>query len=181
MNKKGSPLALFVFLAVMVCFIVASVVISLKNPVYEDQSYFSSKRQVDEQINAILQEQNWFLANCDLYLGVDEPASFQSKSKLIPPYLHSPTYSIVSRIPKGTHRLFLGLQGKAPDGLNVLLYVEKINAPHSKALVGQMAINGDSILLPDLDIGRYKAIFEVSYLRDAEQKRIFFEREIFVF
>lgn len=182
MKKTKAPLFLFGFLGLMVCCIIASVIIALKNPVYEDDSYFSSKKQIDEEINSIIQEQNWFLSNCDLYLGIDGNAKFIPSSKLTPPYLQSPTYSPISRLSsKEPHRIFLGLKGKEPQDLSILFYLEKINSSQSRILLGEISPYQVPIELPDLQIGRYKAIFEVNYLRNAEQKRIFFEREIFVF
>lgn len=182
MKKTQAPLLLFGFLGLMVCCIVASVVIALKNPVYEDDSYFSSKKQIDEEINLIIQEQNWFLSNCELYLGVDGDAEFVASSKLIPPYLKSSTYSPISKLSsKESHRLFLGLKGKEPQDLSILLYLEKINSSQSRILLGKISPYQVPIRLPELEMGRYKLIFEVNYLRNAGQKRIFFEREIFIF
>lgn len=181
MKKTRAPLFLFGFLGLMVCCIIASVAIAVKNPINEDHSYFSSKKQIDEEINSIIQEQNWFLSGCELYLGVDEPANFSSQSRLIPPYFQSPTYSYVLRLSsKEEHRLFLGLKGKEPKDLSIFLYLERINASEPKISLGAIDPHQVPKTLPHLESGRYKAIFEVNYLRNAEAKRIFFEREIFI-
>lgn len=182
MKKTRAPLFLFGFLGLMVCCIIASVAIAVKNPVNEDDSYFSSKKHIDEEINSIIQEQNWFLSSCELYLNADEPAKFLSSFKLTPPYLQSPTYSPILRLSsKETHHLFLGLKGKEPKDLVISLYLEKINSSMPKILLGRIDPHQAPIVLPHLKSGRYKAIFEVHYLRNAEEKRIFFEREIFIF
>lgn len=181
MKKTKAPFYLFGFLGLMVCCIIASVAIAVKNPVNEDDSYFSSKRQIDEEINSIIQEQNWFLARCELYLGLDEPTKFSSQSKLIPPYLQSPTYSPILRLSsKESHHLFLGLKGEMPKDLAIFLYLERINSSASKIPLGKISPHQTPIALPHLESGRYKAIFEVNYSKNAEEKRIFFERELFV-
>lgn len=182
MRKTKAPLYLFGFLGLMVCCIIVSVAIAVKNPVNEDDSYFSSKKLIDEQINSIIQEQNWFLARCELYLGIDEPARFLSQFKLIPPYLQSPTYAYTSRLSsKEAHHLFLGLKGEEPRELAIFLYLERINSSAPKILLGKIDPHQVPTTLPYLEVGRYKAVFEVQYLRNEEQKRIFFEREIFIF
>lgn len=182
MKKTKAPLYLFGFLGLMVCCIIASVAIAVKNPINEDDSYFSSKKLIDEQINSIIQEQNWFLARCGLYLGIDEPAKFLSQFKLIPPYLQSPTRTYISRLSsKETHHLFLGLEGEEPKDLAIFLYLEKINSSAPKILLGKIDPHQASIRLPLLEAGRYKAVFEVQYSRNEEQRRIFFERELFIF
>lgn len=180
MKMTKAPLYLFAFLGVMVCCIIASVIIALKNPVYEDDSYFASKKQVDEEINAILQEQNQFLKTCELYLAIDEPASFLSASKLIPPYLQSSTYSHALRIDSQMkHRLFLAIKGEAPRDLSIQLYLERINSSDARISLGDIEPQSPKIL-PHLSLGRYKAIFEVSYSREEKKRKVFFEKEIFV-
>lgn len=51
------PYAIAIFLVLMVCGIVATVVISLKNAPENDDAYFSSRQDIDAAINDILKEQ----------------------------------------------------------------------------------------------------------------------------
>lgn len=176
MNTKA-PLLLFGFLGVMVFCIIASVMLAIKNPVKEDDSYFSSKRQIDEEINLILKEQKEFSKLGNFYLGCDHFPRLIKQNELRFPYLQKRDDVLKLKSSKQQH-LFLAFEGRKPNDLSISLYLEKINSFDPKISLGKIDI-GIPKSLPKLNAGRYKAIFEVTYLREGEKRRIFFEKELF--
>ena len=177
MNTKA-PLLLFSFLGVMVFCIVISVVIAIKNPIKEDNSYFSSKKQIDTDINLIIKEQREFSKLGALYLGCDETPRLIKENKLKFPYLQKRD-DVLKLKSLGEHRLFLVWKGQKIEKLTIALYLEKINS-NFKIALGEISSEMPKAL-PKLDAGRYKAIFDTAYLREGEMRRVFFEKELFIF
>ena len=87
MKRNFWPIGIFGFLFLMVCAVIATVVISIKNPIKEDDSYFSSKKIIDENINEIIKDQNRFTQKYSLYLGVNKSPQVDGYAKLLPVYM----------------------------------------------------------------------------------------------
>lgn len=185
MKKNYWPLGIFVFLGVMVCMIIASVVIAIKHPTKEDDTYFSSKREVDSNINQIIKDQNRFSKEYQLYLGINKFPQVNGYAKLFPPYLakaKSQTQQSLYLDAQKDNHLYVKALCKQPQNLSIFLYMEKINSKQEKVEIGKMHYENGyfaSNAFSNLQKGRYKAIFEVSYQEDGKDKKIFFEREVF--
>lgn len=178
MKNTRAPLLLFGFLGILVCCIVISIVIALKNPVIDDDSYFSSKKQVDYKINAILKEQRWFLENHKLYLDFGNQRN--ARLELLPPYFQTKIRDAIKIEKSKEYDLELVSQGKLPDQFQAHLYLERINYPQPRIDLGDFS-QSDSKKLMIEHKGRYKTLLVVTYERNKETKKIFFEGEIFVF
>lgn len=165
--------------------IVASVMIAIKNPAKEDNAYFSSKREVDSNINQIIKDQNRFSKEYQLYLGINKFPQVNGYAKLFPPYLAKAKSQIQQSLYLDTQKdnhLYVKALCKQPQKLSIFLYMEKINSKQEKVEIGKMQYENGyfaSNAFSNLQKGRYKAIFEVSYQEDGKDKKIFFEREVF--
>lgn len=185
MKKNYWPLGIFAFLGVMVCSIILSVYIALKNPAQEDDTYFSSKKEIDSNINQIIKDQNRFSKEYQLYLGINKFPQVNGYAKLFPPYLaqaKSQTQQTLYLDATKDNHLYVKALCKEPQDLSISLYMEKINAKQEKIELGEMHYENGyfaSNSFSNLQKGRYKAIFEVSYQEDGKKKKIFFEREVF--
>ncbi|MCE3047059.1 hypothetical protein [Helicobacter kayseriensis] len=176
MKNTKAPLLLFGFLGILVCCIVISIVIALKNPAIDDDSYFSSKKQVDYEINAILKEQRWFLKNCQIYLDFENEKN--ARLELLPPYFQTKTRDAVKIEKAKEYNLRLITQGQLPDQFQAHLYLERINYQQPRIDLGDFS-QSDSKKLMIEHKGRYKTLLVVTYERNKEMKKIFFEGEIF--
>lgn len=187
MKRNLWPVAIFCFLFLMVCAVVATVVISVKNPVSEDDSYFSSKKLIDENINEIIKDQNRFSKQYSLYLGVNKSPQVDGYAKLLPVYMAQSGAQNARHLyleNKENNHLYVKALCKQPQNLSIKIYMEKINARQKKIDLGEMQYQDNkgyfaSQSFGNLQEGRYKAIFEVSYLEDNQPKKIFFEREVY--
>lgn len=185
MKRNFWPLGIFSFLGVMVFLIIVSIYIALKNPEQEDDSYFSSKKEIDSNINQIIKDQNHFLKKYQLYLGINKFPQVNGYAKLFPPYLAQAKAQAQQTLyldsQKDNH-LYVKALCQEPKDLSIFLYMEKINARQEKIRIGEMLYENGyfaSSAFSHLKKGRYKAIFEVSYQEDGKKKKIFFEREVF--
>lgn len=187
MKKNLWPFAIFGFLALMICAVIATVIIAIKHPVSEDDSYLSSKKMIDESINEIIKDQNRFNKQYSLYLGVNKSPQIDGYAKLLPVYLAQSNAQNARHLyleNQENNHLYVKALCKQPENLSIRLYMEKINAREKKIDLGEMHYqeNGGyfaSESFGNLKEGRYKAIFEVSYLEDNRSKKIFFEREVY--
>lgn len=187
MKKNLWPLAIFGFLTLMVCAVIATVVIAVNHPVREDDSYFSSKKIIDESINEIIKDQDRFCKQYALYLGVNKSPKVDGYAKLLPVYLAQSNAQNVRQLyleNQDNNHLYVKALCKQPQNLSIKLYMEKINARQRKIDLGEMHYEENkgyfaSEAFGTLKEGRYKAIFEVSYLENDRPKKIFFEREVY--
>lgn len=187
MKKNLWPFAIFGFLALMVCAVIATVCIAIKHPVEEDDSYFSSKKMIDENINEIIRDQNRFSKQYSLYLGVNKSPQIDGYAKLLPVYTAQSNAQNAHHLyleNRKKNRLYVKALCNQPQNLSIRLYMEKINAGQKKIDLGEMRYQENkgyfsSKSFDNLKEGRYKAIFEVSYLEDNRHKKIFFEREVY--
>lgn len=172
MKKTKAPFILFGFLGILVSCIVISIVIALKNPIMEDRTYFTSKKELDSQVNDLLKEQKWFLQHHKVFLKLN-----QKTIELIPPYLKKPNDQSLGLKASQTHAFTFLLQGHPLQELKTHFYLEKINSTEDRLDLGDLSVF--EVLIPQK--GRYKIIAVIEYERNNEQKRLFFEKEIFVF
>ncbi|WP_027327190.1 hypothetical protein [Helicobacter pametensis] len=178
MRKTKAPFYLFGFMSVVVCCIIASVVIALKNPAIEDHSYFVSKKHIDSEINTLIREQNWFLKHHEITLRVI--GEQEQSLKLIPPYLQKNTQKFFEIQSGKPYALSLLINGSKLKDLDAHLYLESVNTAKPTQDLGAFAQKSLStqILIPHK--GRYKAVVVINYQRENETKKLFFERELFV-
>lgn len=141
MKKNYWPIGIFVFLGIMVCAVIATVVIAIKNPVREDDSYLSSKKEIDNNINQIIKDQNRFSKEYQLYLGINKFPQVNGYAKLFPPYLaqaKSQTQQSLYLDSNKDNHLYVKALCKEPQELSIFLYMEKINAKQEKIEIGEM-------------------------------------------
>lgn len=185
MKKDLWPIGIFIFLGLMVCMIVLSVSIAVINPVLEDDTYFSSKKEIDGSINQIIRDQNHFSKEYQLYLGINKFPQVNGYAKLFPPYIAQAKSQSMQSLHLNTQEnnyLYVKALCKQPEKLSIFLYMEKINSRQEKIEIGEMRYENGyfaSNVFSHLKKGRYKAIFEVSYHEDGKKKKVFFEREVF--
>lgn len=178
MKKNYYPLAIFGFLALMVCCIVASVILATKDPALEDTSYFSQKKIVDGQINEIIQKHNTFLKKCRFYLDIHQSALPNEAHQVLPPYLIKADHLVI-QVPLSSI-LYLKPSCKNAKEFSIALFLEKINSNQERKALGVMKWEKGEFISPkitSLNAGRYKAIFEV---KDSNEETFFFEKEIFI-
>lgn len=175
MNKKTFwPYGIALFLIIMVCFIVLTVVISIQVSPEDDNAYFSTRQNVDKNINNILIDQqklqdlyNFYVLNNDSSIALNRVINKKTSQKI---------------------HLKLGdefiLQIKTTDKNNNIIMPDSI-----KALITRFATLKDS---KDLDLlrnnnifsanpiilaqGNWKAMIEV----DIDNKKAYFEQFIVV-
>ena len=187
MKRNFWPIGIFGFLFLMVCAVIATVVISIKNTIKEDDSYFSSKKIIDENINEIIKDQNRFTQKYSLYLGVNKSPQVDGYAKLLPVYMAQSNAQNARHIyleNKDNNHIYVKALCKQPQNLTIRIYMEKINTQQKKIDLGEMQYQENkgyfaSQSFGNLKEGRYKAIFEVSYLEDNKSKKVFFEREVY--
>lgn len=187
MKKNLWPMAIFGFLFLMVCAIIATVIIAIKHPVREDNSYFSSKKIIDESINEIIKDQNRFNKQYALYLGVNKTPQIDAYAKLLPLYVAQSNAQNTQHVyleNQESNHLYVKALYKQPKNLIIRLYIEKINDQQKTIDLGEMLYEKDkgyfvSQAFGNLKEGRYKAIFEVNYSENDCVKKVFFEREVY--
>lgn len=175
--KTKAPFYLFCFLGIIVCCIVISVVFAIKNPAKEDTSYLSSKKWVDQEINQMIRDYREFSKKGILYLRLDQAISSEHY-RLTPPYLQDRNQTLELSLQK-KNKFYLAFGGEIPDDFVALLYLERINSSEEIQSLGKIDL-GIAKPIPNLQAGRYKAIFEIFYKENNLKKRMIVEKEFII-
>lgn len=189
MQKNYWPIAIVGIILFGIVIISVGVMIAVKNPVVDEQMYGGKKRDIDEQINAILQEQRDFesRAKATLHMG-DEKIALRT------PYL-------IKKLPKHSAALIpefsepfivsIGYEGIgiAAVNLSITSFMQGVKDSEPIALsldTKNVRKSGSDYILPTPLVfakdGRYKLNFHIIYKDFADAnatKSAYFEQEIF--
>ncbi|RDU60293.1 hypothetical protein [Helicobacter marmotae] len=190
-EKNYWPLAIIGVLLFGVFMVSVSITIALKNPVQDEDTYLSSKRDVDERINEIIKDQHHFLHMYKpTFSFLDSQGYAITLNDFHFPYITKPKRN---KKEQQSSKEYLPNQGQlyielAPltQESNIPLSMRLFLASFHKAnALEDLGILTEStkpfVYISDLlslPFGRWKFILEVTY--DEDNKKAYFEREIFV-
>ncbi|WP_300743632.1 hypothetical protein [uncultured Helicobacter sp.] len=190
-NKNYWPHAIIGILLFGVFMVSVSIAIALKNPIQDEDTFLSSKRDVDERINEIIKEQNRFLSAYKPHFFFNSPNEQITLANFSFPYMTKPSRPNDKKAQDS--KTYLPHQGE--------FYVELIPLDNTQENIASIRLLLDSFhqanmlkeistLSPNpqnplhytsaplhLSAGRWKFIVEITYDVD---KKAFFEQEIFV-
>lgn len=175
-----------------VAMIAASLTIALKNPVQDENTFFASKREVDEHINDIIKAQNHFLSAYKPTFFVIDSQGERELVGFIFPYMAKPhaTGKAASKdkhAPLESHlRLALTLTPNTSQSPAIHSITLHLDSPIKSgalrdlgALSPAQGADSEHFISSALSLphGRWKLIVEIVF--DKGQKA-YFEREIFI-
>ena len=182
MKKNYWPVAIVGIILFGVLSSRVGVVIAIKNPAIDEEMYGGKKRDIDERINSILQEQNEFESSAKAFLQMGE-----ENLVLQTPYrIKAPKKSFVP--PKFALPLSLRLEIQSPiyiHSVKLIITSFMQDVPDSNPIA--FSTKNGQIYTPDSSLafakdGRYKLRFEIQYSQNRDTpptKTAYFEQEIF--
>lgn len=197
-EKNYWPLAIICVLLFGVFMVSVSVTIALKNPVQDEYTYLSTKRDVDERINDIIKEQNIFLASYKPSFFFIEPVKDlvtpreHSLDNFVFPYMTKPyrpskdkKEKVLKYVPRNVaFRLNLTpIANVEWDIVSVRLFLDSLHQANETRELATLALDSTkplsykSTYLVSLPSGRWKFIVEITYDTD---KKAYFEHEVFI-
>ncbi|TLD80855.1 hypothetical protein LS68_005090 [Helicobacter sp. MIT 05-5293] len=193
-QKNYWPLAIIGVIIFGVIMVSISITIALKNPIQDDNAYFTKKRIVDENINQLLIDQDIFDASFNRYLDIldSSDATLVRDTNLLSPYQSkphrdkfNPKFPTQAFIDKQNIRLALNLipqKAESPSEIHIKAYLDSYHQANALQDLGELIADGventrylsSAFKIPK---GRWKLIFEITY--DTDHKA-YLETELFV-
>lgn len=172
-----------------------SLTIALKNPIQDENTFFTSKRELDEQINSLIREQNAFLSAYKPTFYILDSQGEHRLDGFTFPYMTKPkeidklhkddfTRSTIESQVKLALR-FVPNTSMTPTIRDIALYLDSPIQSNKFLKLGTFAQTQDShsstlhFISTSLSLphGRWKLVVEITF---DEGHKAYFEREIFV-
>lgn len=180
-----------------VIIVTLSIFIAMKNPVQNENAFFSTKNIIDEQINQIIQEHNQFISLYKPKIHMSNPQGQNLEhNTFVFPYNMPPhrNPSTMQKTPSNIlspyeNQIDVSIQHKAnQDPVRIQIFLDSLHQEDQLRLIDEptpVAANTESTQetttyishLPQLPEGRWKLILEITYQTN---KKAYFEAEIFV-
>ncbi|WP_104697104.1 MULTISPECIES: hypothetical protein [unclassified Helicobacter] len=187
MKKTFWPFGILLIILFGICLLVALVYISLIQPNLNDNSYMQKYRDVDKNINVLLEDSKIFLDAYEAYLSVD--TQVYEKDKLLPPYLIR-----AKKIGETSLDDSLGMQNKLYFSLvpkqdqiqiKILQYQVFATRYYDKDYNNRADLLIQASQLQSFDFnptkqGRYKIIVEITFLYNQRESKVFLQRDFIV-
>lgn len=187
MKKTFWPFGILLILLFGIFLLVILVYISLIQPNLNDNSYMQKYREVDENINTLLQDSKNFLDAYDAYISAN--SKFNEEDKILPPYLIKAKKSgkeVLNHSLKMHNKLYFSLiPKKEQKKIHILQYQVFATRYYDKDYKDRADLLIQTPRLQTFDFsptkqGRYKIVVEITFLFDKKESKVFLQRDFFV-
>lgn len=171
-DKNLWPLAIAVFMTLMVCMIILTIYISIQNKPDEDNAYFSTRQDIDKNINEILINQAQLMKDSSFYIKLDSADSnfialSQKTNRKANPILIKPDSAF---------KLLLKVDGKIGDFKEARLFITRFASAKDDLDLGILKQENNLFTTPEISLkkGDWKAMIEFTI----NDKKAYFEQLI---
>lgn len=171
-NYNLYPIYIVIFFLIMVIMIVLTIYISIKFKPDEDNAYFSTRQEVDKNINFILNNQKILESKYDFYiLDGDQYIALQNKAnkKSNPIVIHTNPITFKILVKQGKTNI------KADS---IRLYITRFADSKDDIDIGKLDYVEEVFLSSDIFLkkGNWKVLIEISI----EGKKAYFEQRVVI-
>lgn len=188
-EKNYWPLGIIGVLLFGVFMVSVSITIALKNPIQDENTYFDTKRNVDERINEIIANQNLFNSLFSYTIWLDTDTA--KKLDFVFPYYapsHRPDIKRgeIPRIPADNVYLTFKLDKPTTYLKSITLFLDSPIQAGRLLNLGELNTSDSHIFvsqeLNNLPNGRWKFILELSFATHSQEapKKAYLESEVFI-
>lgn len=193
MNKKRNfwPIGILVIIVIGVLLLVWLVMLSIKDPVFDDEAYFQSYENVEKNINNILKDTEAFNKEYTIYVAANTKPTEDKSNIPLSHYVIKGHRDKEKSLPKTdlytdkSNQIYIHVfshQTQSND-LKIHLYLKRYYKENERIDLGQIEckINSDCMSKPfDIKVdGRWKLILKIDYKDHEKDKKIFLEKDFF--